>query len=311
MRIYITLLLTTLLFSCSKEKRADKAGEKMQEFVINISNYARTLDNDFIVIPQNGSELAFNYLSPEDGLYSEYLSAIDGIGIEELFYNGSYSPDNERISMLQQIPTAKKIMVSEYVSDDNAVLDAITKNLDKGFICFPRTSNNYDYILIPDSVANENADDINTLADARNYLYLISSDNYSTRQDFINAIAATNFDVILIDLFYGDIAFSATEIQQLKTKANGGKRLVISYMNIGAAENYRYYWQDNWKLHHPNWLKKTYDGYEDEIWVKFWKKEWQEIIYGNDSSYTNKIINAGFDGVYLDNVEAYYFLYLD
>ena len=56
-------------------------------------------------------------------------------------------------------------------------------------------------------------------------------------------------------------------------------------------------------------LKKKYDGYTDEFWVNFWEKEWQTIIYGNDNSYMKKIITAGFDGAYLDNVEAYYFLF--
>jgi len=43
--------------------------------------------------------------------------------------------------------------------------------------------------------------------------------------------------------------------------------------------------------------------------VQFWNPEWQKIIYGNDDSYMKKILDAGFDGAYLDNVEAYYFLY--
>ncbi|MDD3741560.1 MAG: endo alpha-1,4 polygalactosaminidase, partial [Bacteroidales bacterium] len=101
----------------------------------------------------------------------------------------------------------------------------------------------------------------------------------------------------------------SAEIQQLKTKANGGQRLVISYISIGSAENYRYYWKSDWKRNNPDWIKKKYDGYEDEFWVEFWNDEWQNIIYGNDSSYIKKIIDADFDGVYLDNVEAYYFLY--
>ena len=54
----------------------------------------------------------------------------------------------------------------------------------------------------------------------------------------------------------------------------------------------------------PAWLKKEYDGYPDEYWVKFWKKDWKEIIYGNDASYTKKLLNAGFDGAYLDDVFA-------
>jgi cysteinyl-tRNA synthetase len=39
--------------------------------------------------------------------------------------------------------------------------------------------------------------------------------------------------------------------------------------------------------------------------VKYWEKDWQNIIYGNDNSYSKKILNAGFDGVYLDIIEAF------
>ncbi len=310
-KIIFLSLIAISLFSCSKEKRSNKAGEKMQDFVIRISNYARQYRPQFIIIPQNGVELIFKHLSPEDGLHTDYLSVINGLGVEELFYNGEYAPDNERLDMLRQVISLKKVMVSEFVSNNNEIANAIDKNLNEGFLCFPRSSNNYDYSFIPDTIVNENSNDIHSLSDAQNYLYLINTKNYASRQDFINAIANTNFDVVLIDLFFENTAFSSSEIQLLKTKANGGKRLVIAYMNIGAAESYRYYWKDHWKLHHPSWLKKPYEGYEDEIWVKFWKKDWQEIIYGNNDSYTKKIIDAGFDGAYLDNVEAYYFLYFD
>jgi cysteinyl-tRNA synthetase, unknown class len=78
------LALTFLLFGCSKEKRSDKAAEKMQEFVINISAYARSIDPDFIIIPQNGVELSFNNIEPTEGLNTSYLSAIDGVGVEAL-----------------------------------------------------------------------------------------------------------------------------------------------------------------------------------------------------------------------------------
>lgn len=305
------LLIITLAFSCSKEKRSDKAGEKMQDFVVDISNYAKEFDADFIVIPQNGVELGFNYLDQTEGLNTTYLAAINGIGMEELFYNGSAIASDERLTMLQDLKASKKILVADYISDNSSLSDVIQKNENEGFLSFPRLSSNYDYMEIPTFITNENANDIQTLNDAQNYLYLISTNSFTTKAEMINAINATNFDVVIIDLFFDDAAFTASEITQLKTKQNGGKRLLISYMNIGSAENYRYYWKDKWKLHHPNWLKKEYEGYEDEIWVKFWKKDWQEIIFGNDESYTKRIINAGFDGVYLDNVEAYYFLYFE
>jgi cysteinyl-tRNA synthetase len=115
--------------------------------------------------------------------------------------------------------------------------------------------------------------------------------------------------MVLIDLFYNDLQLTAQEVQTLKTKANGAKRLVIAYMNIGSAEKYRYYWQKNWRQYSPKWLKKKYPGYKDELYVEFWNQEWKDIIYGNDNSYAKRILNADFDGVYLDNVEAFYVLY--
>jgi len=47
----------------------------------------------------------------------------------------------------------------------------------------------------------------------------------------------------------------------------------------------------------PNW--------EGNYKVRYWEPEWQDIIYGNDSSYLKKILDAGFDGVYLDIIDAF------
>jgi cysteinyl-tRNA synthetase, unknown class len=310
MRPFAVLCISSLLiFSCSKEKRSGVAAEKMQDFVINISNYARGFNPDFIIIPQNGIELAFNSADPGEGVNTAYLAAIDGIGVEELFYNGSYTPDNDRLSMLQELKATKKILVSEFISEEANTEDAINRNYSEGFICFPRSGSNYDYMQIPGTVINPGSADITDLSMAQNYLYLISTDKFSSKEELISAIAATNFDLVLIDLFFEGTPLTAAEVEQLKVKANGGHRRVISYISIGSAENYRYYWKKNWGLHHPLWLKRKYSGYSDEFWVKFWKDDWQEIIFGNDHSYIKKIVDAGFDGAYLDNVEAYYFLY--
>ncbi|MFT5779825.1 MAG: cysteinyl-tRNA synthetase [Crocinitomicaceae bacterium] len=305
------LIVGLLISSCSKEKRSEKAAEKMREFVIELSDYTKSQDPNFLVIPQNGIELCFNFEDPADGLSSSYLSAIDGVGIEELYFNAGTVADDGRIEMARQIKATKPVLVADFANPNSQVTSSFNLNDAEGFMAFPRSSTGYDYQLIPDSVHNENSDNIVSLSQAQNYLYLISTSNFATKAAFLSAIAATNFDVVLIDLFYEDTQLTLSEVNSLKTKANGGQRLVIAYMNVGAAESYRYYWQDDWKLHKPRWLKKPYDGYEDEIWVKFWKKDWKEVIYGNDDSYTKRIINSGFDGAYLDNVEVYYFLYFD
>lgn len=301
--------MLTSLSSCFKERRSDRAAFRMQELVINISDYARIVDPNFMVIPQNGVELGFKGMDPQEGLHEDYLDAIDGFGVEELFYNGEYAPDQERLDMINQLQKEKTILVSEYLLNNENVAHAYSENESRGFLCFPRTSDNYHYQMIPETVAHENTDDIFEFEQARNYLYLISTDRFDSKAGMISAISATNFDAVIIDLFFEDQILTCADLEQLKVKANGAKRLVIAYMNIGSAEDYRYYWKQSWGLHHPSWLKRKYDGYNDEYWVEFWNYQWQEIIYGNDDSYTKKILDAGFDGVYLDNVEAYYFLF--
>lgn len=298
-----------LISACSKEKRSTNAALKMQDFVVDIAQSARQKNPNFIVIPQNGVELAFNNADTSEGLNLPYLAAIDGVGVEGLFYGNEDSPDPYRLAILNRIKGTEKVLVSDFLSDNSKIQDAIAQSLNQEFICFPRNNTDYDYTQIPNTVINENANDINTLADAQNYLYLISTSGFESKSALINAAAATNFDLIIIDLFFEGVALTSNEVNSLKTKANGGKRKVIAYMDIGSAEKYRYYWKKSWHLHCPNWLKKKYDGYPDEIWVKYWNKNWQAIILGNDDAYLSRIIAAGFDGVYLDNIEAYYFLY--
>ena len=281
----------------------------MQEFVVGISHYARNLKPSFIIIPQNGEALAFNNADPDEGLNDGFLSSIDGIGVEEIFYNGDLATDDYRLSMLRQIKATKKIMVSEFVSNSSNVQDGYDRNYGEGFIAFVRDINNYDYQYIPSVIQNESTLNVTNLSLAKNYLYLISNQMFSSKQEMISAIAETNFDAVIIDLFFEDSEFTKDDLNQIRKKKNGGQRLLLSYVSIGSAEKYRYYYKKGWGHHHPLWLKKKYDGYPDEFWVKFWKDDWQSIIYGNDESYIKKIVDAGFDGAYLDNVEAYYFLY--
>jgi len=80
---------------------------------------------------------------------------------------------------------------------------------------------------------------------------------------------------------------------------------VLSYMSIGEAEDYRYYWQPTWNTSKPEWLESENPDWPGNFKVKYWYKSWQEIIYGNNGSYLKKIIDAGYDGVYLDIIDAF------
>lgn len=306
-----TLLFVLLAVISCKTHRVEKKGERMQEFVIALSKYAKGKNPQFIIVPQNGPELFFDEVNADEDLNAAFLAAVDGIGVEELFFNGGLATDDYRLAMLQKIRTQKAVLVADYLSNDTDVSSACQLAQTNNFIAFPRLSSNYDYVQIPSTVVNENANDISQLQQAQNYLYLISTSGFATKESYLQAIQQTNFDVVIIDAFYGDDWLTAAEVNSLKVKANGAQRLVLAYMSIGSAERYRYYWKDNWKLHRPRWLKKEYDGYPDEFWVKYWKKEWQDIIFGNENAYTDHLLAQGFNGTYLDNVEAYYFLVYD
>jgi cysteinyl-tRNA synthetase len=76
-------------------------------------------------------------------------------------------------------------------------------------------------------------------------------------------------------------------------------------MSIGEAENYRFYWEDTWNSNSPDWLVEENPSWEGNFKVEYWNDHWKEIISRDETSYLNKIINAGFDGVYLDIIDGF------
>ena len=284
----------------------------MRNFVISLSEYAKTRQNNFLIIPQNGQELITNTGEATGKIQLDYLNAIDATGRENLFYG--YNEDNEltpkedtehllALSLLSERYNVT-VMTTDYCSTPSKMAHSYQINQKNGFISFAanqRTLNN-----IPNyPIYNENTDDIIDISNAKNFLYLINSERYSTKEAFINAVSATNYDVIIMDLFHHEIAYNAKEINQLKIKNNGGKRLIIAYMSIGEAEDYRYYWQKKWKKNSPNWLEPENPEWKGNYKVRYWDKDWQAVIFGNDNAYLDKIIKSNFDGVYLDIVDAF------
>src|SRR6185369_8914916 len=83
----------------------------------------------------------------------------------------------------------------------------------------------------------------------------------------------------------------------------GGAKRVLAYMSVGEAEAYRWHWQADWKISPPAWLGPVNPDWAGNYKVKYWDPAWRRIVF----DYLDKTIDAGFDGVYLDVVDAYYF----
>jgi cysteinyl-tRNA synthetase, unknown class len=316
MPLAVILILFT---SCGKNETSvpDNVNfrEEMRNFVMEISTYARNIDPDFLVIPQNGQELITDNGESDGILQTGYLHAFDATGREELFYgydNGDDKPTPEEdkqhwlaLCLLCE-QNDIEVLTTDYCFTHSKMDDSYQLNEENGFISFAADHRGLNDIPdYPVSTYNENSNDVTSIDKARNFLYLIDDENFATKEDFIDAVSATNYDAVIIDLFHDGDPYVKSEIDQLRTKQNGGKRLVICYLSIGEAENYRYYWHSAWKAGNPYWLGKENPDWEGNFLVWYWAPEWQNIISGNDDSYVKKVLDAGFDGIYLDMIDAF------
>lgn len=125
---------------------------------------------------------------------------------------------------------------------------------------------------------------------------------YQLQNYDIDVLKAFNAQLIVMDYSMNGSdasAFSASEIRDIQST---GKTLV-SYISIGEAEDYRYYFDQTWLTNPPSWLDSENPNWEGNYKVKYWDPEWQSIVY----NYIDKIISAAFNGIYLDIVDGYEF----
>jgi len=115
-------------------------------------------------------------------------------------------------------------------------------------------------------------------------------------------IGETAYDLLVLQI--GAAGGSREVIENLK-HSPGGEKIVLCYMSIGQAETYRFYWQREWGKTPPAWLDESDPDWAGDYWVRYWDPDWQTIIYGSPEGYLDKIMELGFDGVYLDRVDAY------
>ncbi|HDL17785.1 MAG TPA: hypothetical protein ENH29_01900 [Bacteroidetes bacterium] len=288
---------------------------EMRKFVQDISAAGKRTAADFLVIPQNGHDL-ITYTGDADGrLVEPYLYAIDALGREDLFFgynrDDEQTPQSARSEMISFLNLAKEagktVLITDYCWTRSKIDSSYHWNDRQDYLSFAADHRELDHI--PDYPAvpyKVNSADILSLKDAKNFLYLLNAGKYVTKTSFLDTLRHTDYDVLVIDLFFqDDDAFTKAEITLLKQKQNGSSRLVIAYMSIGEAENYRYYWRPEWENNPPNWLLSENPDWPGNYKVKYWNNQWQQIIVTGENSYLQKIINAGFDGVYLDIIDAF------
>lgn len=112
-------------------------------------------------------------------------------------------------------------------------------------------------------------------------------DKYKSR--ILNA--AAGYDLIVVDAQ----DFSADEIKKLK--AGGGT--VLSYLNVGAIEDDRSYFQ---AAKRDGLILGPYDNWDGEYWVVAQEPKWKSIVLGLATTLNAK----GVDGFWVDNLDILY-----
>jgi cysteinyl-tRNA synthetase, unknown class len=149
-------------------------------------------------------------------------------------------------------------------------------------------------------------------AERRSRLGAMRSWGYQLRIRDLALLNAADVDLLVIDHGLAarqnnKLLFDHAEIEQLKTRPDGRRRIVLSYLSIGEAEQYRYYWQGAWckRATAPPWVGAVNPNWPGNYPVRFWDADWQALILKPESGYITKIQAQGFDGIYLDRTDVW------
>lgn len=136
----------------------------------------------------------------------------------------------------------------------------------------------------------------------------VRSWGYQLQQVDPAQVAASSYDLVTIDYSRDgsrDGVFSAADVAQMQVKPDGGHRIVLAYLSIGEAEDYRAYWHREWSANPPSWLGSENPDWPANYAVRYWDAQWQSLIFGAPGAYLDAIIAAGFDGIYIDRVDGF------
>ena len=142
------------------------------------------------------------------------------------------------------------------------------------------------------------------LDEVTHWLYLI---DVNLSDEVVDQITESTYDMVVIDFILSEAEnqeYPLAEVIAQWQQADHPKR-VIAYIDVGQAESYRTYWQSEWEIGDPEWiLSEDPDGWAENYPVAYWYDDYREIWLAEDG-YLAQIAAVGFDGVYLDWVEAY------
>jgi cysteinyl-tRNA synthetase len=294
--------------------------EDMRQFVQAIRTFAQTRKRSFAVVTLGGIGLAVRPVPGDEERTVPargFLRSIDGMMVEAPFagipqINSATDKDRQaRIMALADLVRANRVPLFslDYATETSLVRNSYNQALQKGFIPFVAPAIGMEINRVPangNHPVNANPKHILSVADVRNFALIRDSSGLGVQEAFALNMHDTNYDMVVVDVFHkAGEALSKRTVETLKYKKLGARRMVLAYLNIGAAESFRFYWQPDWREGAPAWILGPYPGDPEKFFVEYWRPEWQNIVMGGAQSYLYGVIDQGFDGVLLDGLDAY------
>ena len=92
----------------------------------------------------------------------------------------------------------------------------------------------------------------------RNGPALAAATAWGYQLQYVDPLAVPGeIDMIVVDYSRDGTAaraFKSTDVEALRRRPDGKPRIVLCYLSIGEAENYRAYWDMSWNSKPPQWL---------------------------------------------------------
>jgi uncharacterized protein (TIGR01370 family) len=303
----------------------DELRQEMIDFVIGISEYAKAQNPDFAIIPQNAvGLLGLSENGPDSGANTAYLDAIDGLGVEDLWFNDNdisdwTQGDLDYISLAQA--AGKFVLATSYPTVESSQEAFIADAIENGLIPF-----------IGDRELTGVIDDVNLMIetamaggdfnapwvdDATPPVEPVTPsdfvvDQFAVQYSNLDAaqIAASPYDLLIVEGKPGDGATADLSDSEVDDLVASGKTMV-GYVSVGQSDDARPYWDTAWTDDGtdtgvptdlaPSWLAEQADSFDAAI-VEFWNPDWQALVIDQ----VTELATRGYSGIFLDNMLSYY-----
>ena len=303
--IIFVALIVTIGTTSAKSSNSSTPSKQMVQLLTDMKAYSKLRSTNFIMLGNGASSLMAKY--------PQLFNSLDGLMVESMFYGGNMkedvltsTADTNYHKKLLKLPLQRKFPIFnlDYCHSTEKIRDAYQKANSLGIV--ESVSSRWELDIPYRMKLNEKPRVCRNLKAVKSFLVMLNPGRYGSVKKYIDALAATRQDMLIIDLYFGGTPLTKQQVKRLKTRADGKRRLVLAYMSVGEAETYRPYWKREWNNKPPAWLSKVNKDW-GSYRVKYWNPQWKSILYGSSGSYLDMIMAASFDGVFLDTIDSYSF----